>query len=245
MPRARQRRLLAAFALILALTPASHARQRRAAGDPGAFDYFLLSLSVAPGFCAISQANRGKDECRSLSEQAFRQTPLTIHGLWPNRANVSVNRQPQDCDGPPLGTLPTTLRTDLRRYMPGGPRLQRHEWRKHGTCSGLPGDAYFATAVLLTQHANETIGAAMRDQGMPGSELQISTLLDAVAARDTALASAIVVNCRVPRGGGRAVVDEIRITLSKDFSPIAASSVGMGQNSGCPQGKGLVPNVSR
>jgi hypothetical protein len=53
-----------------------------------------------------------------------------------------------------------------------------------------------------------------------------------------------VVDCRSPRGGGEALIDEIRVVLSKDFRPMPAASVGPGQNSGCPLGAGRVPDVS-
>jgi hypothetical protein len=69
--------------------------------------------------------------------------------------------------------------------------------------------------------------------------------VSAVATRDAALAPAIVVDCRQPRGGGEAVVDEIRVVLSKDLQPMPAASVGLGQNSGCPRGAGLVPDVTQ
>jgi ribonuclease T2 len=232
--------LLVAAVLCLAVAPA-HARSRGATATAGDFDYFLLSLSVAPSFCALSQANAAKAECRALTEADFRQTPLTVHGLWPNRAGVSVNRQPQDCDGPPLGSLPTSVQADLRRYMPAGPGLESYEWRKHGACSGLAPEAYFTAVAHVAQQADDTIGAAIREQGMFGRVVRIADLLAAVARQHKALAEAIVVNCRFPRGGGQALIDEIRVTLSKALVPIPAQSVGLGQNSGCPQGAGLLP----
>jgi ribonuclease T2 len=242
-------RVFALAALLLAAVP-SHARQRYPAAEPGGFDYYLLSLSIAPSFCALSPANQAKQECQSLTEAEFQQTPLTVHGLWPNRTGVSVNRQPQDCDAAPLGGLPEATQADLQRYMPGGPGLQRYEWRKHGACSGLSPESYFAALASLARKANDTIGVAMREQGMPGrgisgQRLQIADLVTAVAARDAALAPAIVVDCRQPRGGGEALVDEIRVVLSKDLQPVPAESVGLGQNSGCPRGAGLVPDVAR
>jgi ribonuclease T2 len=156
-----------------------------------------------------------------------------------------VNRQPQDCDGPPLGGLPEATQADLRRYMPGGPGLARYEWRKHGACSGLSPESYFAAVASLARKANDTIGVAIMQQGVPGQRLRIADLLSAVAARDAALAPAIVVDCRQTRGGGEALVDEIRVVLSKDLQPVPAESVGLGQNSGCPRGAGLVPDVTR
>jgi ribonuclease T2 len=233
---------LATIALLAAATP-GEARHRTSAAQAGSFDFYLLSLSVAPAFCALSPANQAKQECQDLSDQAFEQTPLTVHGLWPNRAGVSVNRQPHDCGGPPLGTLPDGLQGDLGRYMPGGPGLEAHEWRKHGTCSGLSPEAYFTTVVNLARHANETIGAVMQDRGMLGQRMRISDLLSGVAAKDPALAQAIVVDCAHPRGGGAALVEEIRVVLSKDLQPEPVASVGMGHNAGCPGGAGLVPKV--
>lgn len=212
----------------------------------GAFDYYLLSLSIAPSFCALSPRNQAKAECRTLVDADFRQTPLTVHGLWPNLASVSVNRQPQHCQGPALTTLPGDLQAQLRHYMPGGPRLARHEWERHGTCSGLSPETYFATLVHLAQSANGTIGAVMRDAGMLGHDVRIADLISGVAGRDPALARAIVVSCRFPRGvngasAGGALIEEVRITLSKDFGPVPVERVGMRQNSGCPQGAGFLP----
>jgi ribonuclease T2 len=235
-------RALVAMTLLLAVAPA-HARHRQTSAEAGDFDYYLLSLSLAPSFCALSPANRTKHECQALTEADFRQTPLTVHGLWPNRARVSVNRQPQDCPGPPLDSLSEPVQDQLKRYMPGGPGLAQYEWRKHGACSGQSPDAYFATVVRLAQHANETIGVVIREQSMPGRPVRIADLLAAVAARDPALAPAIVVDCRFPRGGGPALIDEIRVVLSKDLAPMPADSVGLGQNSGCPQGAGFVPGA--
>lgn len=237
----RLRRTLLAVALLLPGVSAQ-ARHRHPSSQPGDFDYYLLSLSIAPSFCALSPANAAKQECQSLTQADFQQTPLTIHGLWPNRARVSVNRQPHDCEGPPVVPLPEALQTDLQRYMPAGPGLERYEWRKHGACSGLSTETYFGTEVRLARHANETIGAVMREKAMLGHSMAIADLLSAV---DPALAPAIVVDCQQPRGGGGSLISEIRIVLSKDFQPMPASSVGLGQNSGCAGGSGLVPDVSR
>lgn len=238
------RPIVATIALLL-VPVASQARHSEfghssATGD---FDYYLLSLSLAPSFCALSPRNAAKQECKTLTEAEFQQTPLTVHGLWPNRARVSVNLQPHDCQGAPFTPPSGSVQTALQRYMPGGAGLEAYEWRKHGACSGLSPEDYFSSVVRLAEHVNDTVGAVMRTKGMLGHSLLIRDLLAGVA--DPALASAIVVNCQQPRGGGAALVGEIRITLSKDFEPIPASSVGMGQNSGCPGGRGVVPDANR
>lgn len=242
------RRVMSIVALLLAAGPVQarhHGPSSEAGGNPAGFDYFLLSLSIAPSFCALSPANRAKQECQSLTEADFQRTPLTVHGLWPNRARVSVNLQPHDCQDGPFVPPSDAVQTALGRYMPGGPGLERYEWRKHGACSGLSTETYFAAVVRLAQHANDTIGAVMRSKGMLGHSVSIAELLTAVSGVDAALAPAMVVDCHQPRGGGDTLVDEIRIVLSKDFQPMPASSVGLGQNSGCAGGRGLVPDVSR
>ena len=45
--------------------------------------------------------------------------------------------------------LPEATQADLRRFMPGGPGLARYEWRKHGACSGLSPESYFAAVARL------------------------------------------------------------------------------------------------
>ena len=238
-------RLLALAILLLAgLAGPVDARRRfdpdqASASQPGDFDYYLLSLSLAPSFCALAPGNAAKDECRLLTAGAFQETPLTIHGLWPNRARVSTNRQPHDCDGPEFAVSDAT-RAELQRAMPAGPGLARYEWRKHGACSGLAPDAYFSTEVRLDRLANAAIGRPLLAQG---GTVRIDDLLRAVAADNPALAAAIVVDCRFPRGGGDALIEEVRITLSRDLQPIPAASVGLGQNSGCPDGVGHVPGI--
>lgn len=232
--------------LVLLASSLAHARHHAHGSQsaiPGAFDYYLLSLSVAPSFCALSPYNQAKSECRQLTDAAYRQTPLTVHGLWPNLARVSVNRQPQDCPAPPLPELPADLQHQLELYMPGGPGLARHEWSRHGSCSGLSPEAYFETLVHLAASANATVGAVMRDRGLFGHSMPIADLLAGVARTNPALAAAIVVSCQFPRGGGgdRALVGEIRVVLSKQLAPVPVESVGLRQNSGCPQGAGFLP----
>ena len=78
---------------VLAVVSAGEARQHKPPqSHAGDFDFYLLSMSIAPSFCALSPANRSKPDCRDLTADTFRETPLTIHGLWPNRAHVSVNQ---------------------------------------------------------------------------------------------------------------------------------------------------------
>ncbi len=265
----RKRRLAeAAIAVCLLLgvwTVADARRPHRGDADgharsaTGNFDYYLLSLSIAPSFCALDSGRGEKAECVAPSDAAYRETPLTVHGLWPNRIGVGVRNQPQDCEGPPLSALPDGLRADLVHYMPGAADgLDRYEWRKHGACSGLGPVAYFGAVVGAARDANRTIGAAMQAHGMFGRRVGVQELLDAVAETNSALAHSIVVDCRfAPKRSGAsasvAFISEIRVLLTRDFASdvsetgwgpnvfVPLSEAGFRANSGCPGGAGFLP----
>jgi ribonuclease T2 len=125
--RVRSLFLLLAGAILLAGTAAR-------AGDigprpPGGFDYYVLALTWVPGFCTDHASN---PECPARSGFA-------LHGLWPQ---LESGDYPTACDARPL--MPTERDRFGRAYA--SPSMIDHEWRKHGTCSGLPAARYFALA---------------------------------------------------------------------------------------------------
>jgi ribonuclease T2 len=253
LPRIRDRVAIAAFlaAALFAATPAS-GRDR-----PGDFDFYVLALSVAPSFCELTGYRTRKAQCQNPADTDYRDTPLTIHGLWPNKRHTPVRDQPQSCSNEQLPHLSDDLAGELRKYMPGvADGLHRYEWSKHGVCSGLSADAYFRRIVALAQAANDTIGTVMKEKGLLGKPVAITALIDAVAAKNPDLADALQVDCQFARrgqGGGpsRAYVREIRVLVAKDASPtgtggwpatfVPRASVGYGVNSGCPGGVGFLP----
>ena len=107
------------------------------ARDPaGVFDYYLLALSWSPSYCAASGA-RGDRQCA-------RRFAFVLHGLWPQ----FERGWPQDCQSPDHGFVPFRVAVGMRDIMPSD-RLVFHTYRKHGTCSGLGVDGYFALARRL------------------------------------------------------------------------------------------------
>ncbi|MBI4890667.1 MAG: ribonuclease T2 [Acidobacteria bacterium] len=108
-------------------------QQRGPSGDPGKFDYYLLALSWSPAFCEGPSGARNVEQCGPGRKFAF-----VLHGLWPQNER---GRWPEDCSNAP------GLR-DPRQMLDIMPAvgLIRHEWQKHGTCSGLDADGYFALA---------------------------------------------------------------------------------------------------
>lgn len=124
------RRWLAAVLALSFLVPGVAAKRRKPSGKTKSFDYYLLSLSWAPDFCA-SHPDDKSTECKSGNHTAF-----VLHGLWP-QANSGA--PPESCGGSPV---PAATSRKMLEYFPTR-SLIAHEWQKHGTCSGLSASDYF------------------------------------------------------------------------------------------------------
>jgi ribonuclease I len=125
------------------------------------FDFYTLALSLAPAFCELEPKRK---QCRQLTASEVAKTPLTLHGLWPEY--TGAGRYPSDCAGAKF-RLADIDTPQLRRLMPGvSDGLASHEWRKHGTCSGLDSQTYFAAALSEAERLNSAIGRLFdRDAG--------------------------------------------------------------------------------
>src|SRR5436190_7346280 len=121
-----QRWLTATLLACLFLTGISHGKSRKKkTGTPSQFSYYLLVLSYAPDFCDQPQGKKDPRECGTGRHVGF-----VVHGLWPQG---ETSRGPENCGGSPVGG--DIVRTMLQ-YIPTESLIQ-HEWKAHGTCSGL------------------------------------------------------------------------------------------------------------
>jgi ribonuclease T2 len=134
------RRLIFVFPLLLLscfLTSTACAKRRQGSSSadntPGSFDYYLLTLSWAPEFCATHPGNTSSSECDPNRHFGF-----VVHGMWPENDNGSY---PQYC-APAQPVAQQTVQQMLA-IMPARGLIQ-HEWATHGTCSGLAAQDYFA-----------------------------------------------------------------------------------------------------
>jgi len=126
---------LLALGLVLILSVTLPAQSRP-------FDYYVLSLSWAPEFCAQpGEAAANPREC-----PAGRGLGFVVHGLWPE---ASSGKSPESCG--PSKTVSKGLINQVLPYMPS-PGLIQHEWATHGTCTGFTADEYF-TKILLARAA--------------------------------------------------------------------------------------------
>jgi ribonuclease T2 len=119
---------------------AKHKKQPAAPSDAtaGDFDYFLLTLSWAPEFCATNPNGRTSAECDPKKHMG-----LVVHGLWPQYDN---GKWPEDCAS--AQPVATSTVDHMMPIMPGKTLIQ-HEWAKHGTCSGLSTQDYFGAIEKL------------------------------------------------------------------------------------------------
>jgi ribonuclease T2 len=128
--------MLVAFAVSLpVISSGKHKHATNSNGDntPGSFDFYLLTLSWAPEFCATHNTSRASSECDSKRHYGF-----IVHGLWPENSDGSY---PQACA--PAQPVAQSTMQQMLPIMPDRGLIQ-HEWATHGTCSGLTTAHYFA-----------------------------------------------------------------------------------------------------
>lgn len=115
--------------------------QRGGRGEAGEFDYYALVLSWSPTYCVDTGDRRNDPQCAPRSGRPY---AFVLHGLWPQHERG----WPQDCRSSDRGWVPGPVANRMLDIMPSK-QLVFHEYRKHGTCSGLGVDGYFGLARKL------------------------------------------------------------------------------------------------
>lgn len=132
-----RRRLLAAAALLAAgLVTAGF---KPAPDKPGAFDYYALTLSWSPTYCETEARGERDPQCAGPRHYAF-----VLHGLWPQHERG----WPENCDIGKRPWIPQAVIDGMLDIMPAK-GLVIHQYRKHGTCSGLSPEEYYALSRRL------------------------------------------------------------------------------------------------
>lgn len=111
--------------------PRKERRSRQVRGQSGQFDFYVVTLSWSPGYCATPAGERDKFQCGPSRQYGF-----ILHGLWPQ---YEKRGWPQNC---PSSDRPDEPAVNAMLDIMPSPRLVRHEWEKHGTCSGLSAKDY-------------------------------------------------------------------------------------------------------
>jgi ribonuclease T2 len=201
-----------AAALLLVLCPVALARQPRNAptvGAPGQFDYYLLTLSWSPSYCLVHPGDRYQCQGRGFG--------FVLHGLWPQ---FDAGGYPQSCAAD--AALDRAAAAVGHSLYPS-PKLMRHEWERHGTCSGLSAVEYFRTAdrALAVAHIPALFEAPRADQ-----QLHPEQILAAFRAANPGLPPhSMTVAC------SRGELSEVRLCLTRELKP---RSCGRGVRDSCP-----------
>ncbi len=195
---------------------------------PGEFDYYLLVLSWSPTHCV--GASPGEDDMQCARRDG-RRFGFILHGLWPQYEKG----YPERCHTRWRPFVPELVIAQLRDVMPSR-GLVIHEYRTHGTCSGLQPAPYFALARQLysriqipKRYANPF------DMQFIGPR---EVLADFLAANPRLKPDMITITCDTP--GNR--LHEIRICLTKDGRPRACSASAI-PHTPCRTSKMLVAPV--
>ncbi|KXF77738.1 hypothetical protein ATN84_10435 [Paramesorhizobium deserti] len=162
------------------------------------FDFYVLSLSWSPSYCATEGPRADRQQCNSGRPYAF-----VAHGLWPQYERG----YPQDCA---IGEryVPRQMVSSMRDIMPST-GLIVHEWRKHGSCTGLSQPDYFST--LRRAYETVTIPASFRNVTASRDIDPMLVEKAFVAANPGLPADGIAVTC----DGG--YLQDVRICLTKDL----------------------------
>ena len=167
----------------------------------GDFDYYVLSLSWSPTWCAIEGDARGSAQCDAAADHGW-----VLHGLWPQYTRGYPSHCPST-ERPPS----RAMTADMADIM-GTSGLAWYQWKKHGTCSGLSASAYYALS-------REAYGAVNRPDVF--RKLTKPVTLPAHVVEEAFLKAnpgwepdMLTITCRDGR------IQEARLCLSKDLAPV-------------------------
>jgi len=178
----------ALVAAILALTACGDESRN----DDKPFDFYVLSLSWSPSYCAAEGA-------RADPQQCDRDMGFVAHGLWPQ----FESGWPEYCDDD--APRPSRRQVDNIDDVIPSDGLIRHQWRKHGTCTGLTIDGYFDA----TRAAFEAVSIPrLPEERMSAAEVRSAFL---GANRDLP-DDGIAVTC------SDGLLREVRLCMTTDFA---------------------------
>ena len=167
----------------------------------GEFDYYVLSLSWSPNWCAYEGDARDSDQCDARHDHGW-----IMHGLWPqfHRGFPSYCRTSERA--PSRG-----MTADMADIM-GTSGLAWHQWNKHGVCTGLSASAYYA----LSREAYASVVRPPvfrkldREVKLPAAVVEEAFL----KANPEMEPDGITITCR------DGFIQEARICLSRDLNPV-------------------------
>ncbi len=187
-------RVFVALWLTLSTLPAA------ATDRAGVFDYYLLSLSWTPNWCVAEGDARRDERCEDGGGWGW-----GLHGLWPQYEQG----WPQFCMTPESAA--TRAETAAMADLMGSSGLAWHQWRKHGSCSGLSAAEYFEASRRAFEGIvlPEVFGQIDRRLRLPASVVEEAFL----EANPGLTADMLTVTCKA------GAIHEVRFCLTRDLEP--------------------------
>jgi len=183
---------------IVLLHPLKADAEDEIAGD---FDYYVLALSWSPNWCELEGDARQSPQCGAAKAHGW-----TMHGLWPqfHRGYPSFCRT---AERPPSRGM-TAQMADIM----GTGGLAWHQWKKHGSCTGLSAAQYYATsrAAYDAVVRPPVFRKVKEDIKLPASVVEDAFL----KANPDMERDGVTVTCR------NGYIQEVRACLSKDLDPV-------------------------
>jgi ribonuclease T2 len=193
---------VALAAVALAITAGGAALAQR--NEAGVFDYYVLALSWSPTYCVEVGDERDDPQCDSRGNG--RPYAFVLHGLWPQHERG----WPQECRTADRGWVPARVANAMLDIMPSK-RLVFHQYRKHGTCSGLGVDGYFK----LSRQLYEKVKIPERFEKVTDERMTVGVaeLIDDFQKANPGLKpDMLTVQC----GGAGHRLKEVRICFTKE-----------------------------
>ncbi|WP_159727044.1 ribonuclease T2 [Methylosinus sp. Ce-a6] len=166
-------------------------------GGAGAFDFYVLTLSWSPAFCESGEGREYRAQCEPGLGKGF-----VTHGLWPQYEHGF----PSDCDG---AASPSRMALERVAGVYPDEGLARHEWRKHGRCSGKSPSDYFAD--VRRARENVAIPAPFERPKEPQTFAPLDIQRAFIAANPRLRPGMLAVTCR------KGALQDVRICFSRDL----------------------------
>ncbi len=184
------------FALLLALAGPVAADGER----PGDFDYFVLSLSWSPNWCEQTGDARREDQCDPRHDYGW-----VLHGLWPQKERGF----PSYCRT--AKRPPSRAMTNSMVDIMGSSGLAWHQWKKHGSCTGLSSRDYYRLSRVAYDQVNRPaiFRKLTKDIKLPAKVVEQAFM----ESNPKLLQNQITVTCKA------GYIQEVRLCLTRDLKP--------------------------
>lgn len=169
----------------------------RADGErAGEFDYYVMSLSWSPTWCALEGKQRGSPQCDA-------DFGWVLHGLWPQ----FEAGWPSYCNTRERN--PSRRDTSEMSDLFGSAGSAWHQWNKHGRCSGLSSSDYYALSRKAYSRVERPALLRKLDKSV---RLPASVIEEAFLEANPAMtADQITITCKAGR------IQEARVCLNRDL----------------------------